>query len=141
MGSCALLVVGYRDSITSWSAEVQGNRSKVQDVNVHSSQLRTPLRTIVFSVMSTLYELVWLTNLEMTLDRNARRMRLSRFPPRRVQSNTAQCREYGAWPIVRIGGVQLKNLRVRCLCLSWHLRSCNTLCSREGSEQCVVSLL
>ena len=47
----------------------------------------------------------------------------------------------GAWPIVRIGGVQLKNLRVRCLCLSWHLRSCNTLCSREGSEQCVVSLL
>ena len=61
-------------------------------MNVHSSQLRTPLRTIVFSVMSTLYELVWLTNLEMTLDRNARRMRLSRFPPRRVQSNTAQCR-------------------------------------------------
>ena len=48
---------------------------------------------------------------------------------------------YGAWPIVRIGGVQLKNLRVRCLCLSWHLRSCNTVCSREGSEQCVVSLL
>ena len=141
MGSCALLVVGYRDSITSWSVEVQGNRSKVQDVNVHSSQLRTPLRTIVFSVMSTLYELVWLTNLEMTLDRNACRMRLSRFPPRRVQSNTAQCRVWCLAYCQNRHRVQLKNLRVRCLCLSWHLRSCNTLCSREGSEQCVVSLL
>ena len=63
------------------------------DVNLHSSsQFTTPLRTIVCWQMKkhdthsctqlcTLYELVRLTNLEMALDSNARRMRLSWSPP------------------------------------------------------------
>ena len=78
-----------------WSVEVQVNRSgQMWIVNCVQGirQVRIYLHTIVCA--STLYQLLRLTNFEMTLDSNPRRMRLSWFSPLAcgVQSNTAQCR-------------------------------------------------